>query len=128
MNLLLDTNAVIWFLYDSPRMSGRLKDLIEDDATRCFVSMVSPWEMAIKTQLGKLELGRRLFPDIATSITRSGFEIIKPGWEDLQVLSKLPLHHRDPFDRMLIAQALRHGYSVMTSDEVWDDYGVSRVW
>lgn len=128
MNLLLDTNALIWFLYDSPRMAARLKDVIEDDATRCFVSMVSPWEMAIKAQLGKLELGKRLFPDVAHAISRSGFEMLAPAWEDIQVLSKLPMHHRDPFDRMLIAQALRRGYSVMTSDELWDDYGVSRVW
>ena len=128
MRLLLDTNAFIWFVTDSPRMPGRLKDLLETDGTETFVSFVSPWEIAIKTRLGKLNLGRPLHPAIARIASRNGFAMLTPDWEDAQAVADLPLHHRDPFDRMLVAQALRHGLTVLTPDALWDLYGISRLW
>ncbi len=128
MRLLLDTNALIWFVTDSPRMPNRFKDLLEADGTETFVSFVSPWEIAIKTRLGKLNLGRPLHPDIGRMVARNGFTMLPPDWEDIQTVADLPFHHRDPFDRMLVAQALRHRLTVLTPDAVWDRYGVSRLW
>ena len=128
MRLLLDTNALIWFVTDSPRMPNRLKDLLEADGTEAFVSFVSPWEIAIKTRLGKLHLGRSLHPDIARLVVRNGFSMLAPEWQEAQMISEMPLHHRDPFDRMLIAQALRHGLTVLTPDALWDRYGILRLW
>jgi len=128
MRLLLDTSALIWFITDSPRMPGRLKDLIEADGTETFVSVVSPWEIAIKTRLGKLNLGLPLHPEVARLVARMGFAMLPLDWEDFQLVAELPLHHRDPFDRMLVAQALRHRFTVLTPDALWDRYGVSRLW
>ena len=128
MRLLLDTNALIWFVTDSPRMPGRLKDLLEEDGTETFVSFVSPWEIAIKTRLGKLDLGRPLYPEVAQLVLRNGFTMLAPEWQDVQMIANMPLHHRDPFDRMLIAQALRHGLTALTPDTLWDRYGILRLW
>ena len=128
MRLLLDTSALIWFVTDSPRMPNRLKDLLETDGTETFISFVSPWEIAIKTRLGKLDLGRPLYPDIAQTVSRNGFLMLPPDWQDVQAVAHLPFHHRDPFDRMIVAQALRHKLTVMTPDALWDRYGVSRIW
>ena len=128
MRLLLDTSALIWFTTDSPRMPEHLKDLLEADGTETFVSFVSPWEIAIKTRLGKLDIGRPLHPDLAKLIARNGFTMLAPDWEEVQAVMELPFYHRDPFDRMLIAQALRRRLTVLTPDSVWELYGVSRLW
>ena len=128
MRLLLDTSALIWFVTDSPRMPNRLKDLLENDGTETFVSFVSPWEIAIKTRLGKLDLGRPLYPDIAQTVSRNGFLMLPHDWQDVQAVAHMPFHHRDPFDRMIVAQALRHKLTVVTPDALWDRYGVSRIW
>ena len=128
MKLLLDTSALIWFVTDSPSMPDHLKDLLETDGTETFVSFVSPWEIAIKTRLGKLTLGRPLHPDIAQLVARNGFRMLTPEWEDAQAVARLPFHHRDPFDRMLVVQALRRQLTVLTPDAVWDQYGVTRLW
>lgn len=128
MKLLLDTCALIWFVTDSPKMPEHLKDLLETDGTETFVSFVSPWEIAVKTRLGKLDLGRPLHPHIAHLVARNEFRMLVPDWEDAQSVAQLPLHHRDPFDRMLIVQALRRGLTVLTPDRHWDLYGVSRLW
>ncbi len=128
MRLLLDTSALIWFVTDSPRMPNRLKDLLETDGTETFVSFVSPWEIAIKTRLGKLRLGRPLYPDIAQQVSKNGFLMLPHDWQDVQAVARMPFHHRDPFDRMLVAQALRHRLTAVTPDAIWDSYGVSRMW
>ena len=128
MDVLLDTSALIWFLEDSPRMPGAMKDIIEHPDTRCRVSLVSAWEIAIKTTLGKLKVGYTIEPGLRQLAARNGFATLPIEWEELGLVARLPLHHGDPFDRLLCCQALRHGLTIMSPDTAFDAYGVRRVW
>lgn len=128
MKLLLDTHAVLWFLEDDPRLSDAARRAVEDEGNECWVSTASGWEMAIKSQLGKLRLPlafEGLFPDALESL---GFSILPIQPRHLHRYHALPLHHRDPFDRLLVAQALADGFTVVGCDAAFDAYGVGRIW
>ena len=128
MKLLLDTHALIWFLQDDPKLTAVARSAIEDAATERWVSLASGWEMAIKSQLGKLNLPRPfevLFPGALES---HGFFILPIQPRHLHRYHALPLHHRDPFDRLLVAQALADGFTVTGNDAAFDAYGVTRIW
>lgn len=128
MNLLLDTQALIWALNGDRRLSNMARTVLEDPGNQRSVSMASGWEMAIKTTLGKLTppIGiQYLFP---AELERLGFSILPIEPPHLHRLLTLPLHHRDPFDRMIAAQALSAGLTVVGNDGAFDVYGVQRVW
>ena len=128
MKLLLDTHAVLWFLADAPLLSGAARLAVEEAGNECWVSMASGWEMAIKSQMGKLRLPlafEGLFPG---ALEARGFSILPIQAGHLHRYHALPFHHRDPFDRLLIAQALAEGMTVVGNDTAFDAYGVSRVW
>ena len=128
MKLLLDTHALIWFLDDDPKLSAVARQAIEEPANERWVSIASGWEMAIKSQLGKLELPGpfdALFPGTLESL---GFSILLIHPRHLHRYHALPLHHRDPFDRLLAAQALADGFTVVGCDAAFDAYGVTRLW
>lgn len=128
MNLLLDTHAVLWFLEDAPQLSGAARLAIEEERNECWVSVASGWEMAIKSQLGKLRLPLAfagLFPGALESL---GFFILPIQAGHLHRYHALPLHHRDPFDRLLVAQALAEGLTVVGNDAAFDAYAVTRIW
>ena len=128
MNLLLDTSALILFLEGSKRMPQSLKETIQSAEHECFVSIVSAWEIAIKSAIGKLSIGYRVEPDLRRALMSNGIEVLPVTWEDVGRVETLPLHHGDPFDRLMIVQAMRLGLHAVTPDEVWDDYGISRLW
>ena len=128
MNLLLDTHALIWFLEDDPMLGAKAREAIEEPSNGRWVSLASGWEMAIKSQLGKLDLPRPfevLFPGVLESL---GFSVLPIQPSHLHRYHALPLHHRDPFDRLLAAQALVEGMTVVGGDAAFDAYGVTRVW
>ena len=128
MKLLIDTHALIWFLEDDPKLSATARAVVEDAANERWVSMASGWEMAIKSQIGKLKLPlafEGLFPGALESL---GFSILPIQAGHLHRYHALPLHHRDPFDRLLVAQALVDGLTVVGDDAAFDEYGVARVW
>ncbi len=128
MKLLLDTHALIWFLEDDPKLTVAARDAIEDAANERWVSTASGWEMAIKSQIGKLVLPRPfevLFPG---ALEAHGFFILPIQPRHLHRYHSLPLHHRDPFDRLLVAQALADGFGVVGNDAAFDAYGVTRIW
>lgn len=128
MRLLLDTHAVLWFLEDSPQLTDAARLAVEDEGNECWVSMASGWEMAIKSQTGKLRLPlafEALFPDALES---RDFSILPIRAGHLHRYHALPLHHRDPFDRLLVAQALADDLTVVGCDAAFDAYGVNRVW
>ena len=128
MDLLLDTSALLFFLEGSKRLPVAIKDLIESADNRCVVSIVSGWEIAIKSAIGKLSIGYRVEPGLRRALMTNGIEVLPVTWEDIGRLETLPHHHGDPFDRLLIVQAMRLGLHAVTPDETWDDYGVSRLW
>ncbi len=128
MRLLLDTQALIWALEGDKRLSRIARETLEDPANQRFVSMASGWEMAIKTGLGKLDPPLPL-PDLfPAELERLGFGILPIKARHVHRLLDLPHHHRDPFDRMLVAQALSEGLTVVGNDAAFDGYGVARVW
>jgi len=128
MNVLLDTHSFLWMTLDMPELSARARAAIENPANRKYVSMASLWELAIKDGLGKLDLQTPL--DELLAEIGNPFPLHRLGIQDAHVLAyrNLALHHRDPFDRMLVAQALSEGLTVVGCDEAFDAYGVRRVW
>ncbi len=129
MNVLLNTHALIWFLEDAPALSRRAREVIEDGTKTCLVSMATGWELAIKVALGKLHTPIPLRYRFTEELERLHFTVLPIEARHLHQLLDLPLHqHRDPFDRMIIAQALSENLTVVSNDEAFDAYGVQRIW
>lgn len=128
MRLLLDSHSLLWSLENSPRLSRRAAEAIQSPGNHVFVSYASLWEISIKVALGKLEV---LTPWEETLDTFAGAVpdgLLVFSTAHLQRLMKLPFHHGDPFDRMLIAQALSENLTVVGNDDAFDEYGVQRLW
>ena len=106
MNFLLNTHTFIWFVTDSPQLSSSVKALIEDERNQKLLSLVSIWEMAIKCSIGKLRFELPFQTFLEQQIALNSLDLIKINVAHLSVVATLPLHHRDPFDRLLIAQAM----------------------
>ena len=128
MRLLLDTHAFLWWLSGSRRLSGAARRAVEDDTNDVVVSAASAWEIATKHRLGKLPGSEALAGDVAGAIAGQGFEELGITVRDAERAGRLVGPHRDPFDRMLIAQALVHDLAVVSVDTVFDRYGVKRLW
>jgi PIN domain nuclease of toxin-antitoxin system len=120
MALLLDTHVVLWWLEDDAKLASATKDRLDVDS-EIFVSSATVWEVGIKQALGKLTGEGSL----AEQVRDSGFAVLPISADHAIAASVLPLHHRDPFDRILIGQALVEGLTVMTRDRVFDAYDVS---
>src|SRR5690554_3916243 len=116
MNLLLDTHTFLWFWWDDPKLSDAAKEVIIDPNNRKLVSTVSRWEVAIKVGLKKLELGGPFRGFIPQQMLRNNFESLSNTDDHLAALVALPFHHRDPFDRLLIAQALSDEMPIVSAD------------
>lgn len=128
MRLLLDTQALVWYTHADPKLTTVAQTAIQNGTNEVLVSPASYWEIAIKVHLGKWALNRPYpdFMDIVLNVY--GFQIlpILPGHTTR--LIGLPNHRRDPFDRLLIAQTLVEGVSIISSDATFDLYGVPRIW
>lgn len=127
MKLLLDTHTFIWFVEDDEKLPSRIKIQIEDIENEIFISIVSLWEIAIKTSLGKLEVAIDI-PAMISKIESNGFSILPIFPEHTICVSSLPFHHRDPFDRMLIAQTITEKIKIVSRDGVFDDYDIDCIW
>ncbi|MGB3496396.1 MAG: type II toxin-antitoxin system VapC family toxin [Elainellaceae cyanobacterium] len=127
MKILLDTHTFLWFINDSPELSSPAADLLESDVD-LLLSMASLWEIAIKVSLNKLTLPDNYERFIPQQITLNNIEILTITFEHLAVVSRLPFHHRDPFDRLLIAQSMSEKLQIVSVDTQLDRYGVSRKW
>ncbi len=128
MRLLLDTHAFIWWFSGSSRLSLPARQELEDDGNDVMVSAASAWEIATKHRLGKLPDAEALALDITGAIAGQNFEELPITVEDAARAGALPGPHRDPFDRMLIAQALARNLVLISSESLFDRYGVRRLW
>jgi PIN domain nuclease of toxin-antitoxin system len=128
MRLLLDTHAFLWFLGDAPELSTQARGLIEDDTNEVLLSVASLWEMAIKISLQKLTLSGPLGQFIPEQLALNSIGLLPITLAHTVAVATLPFHHRDPFDRLLIAQALVEALPVISRDHSWDAYGVKRIW
>lgn len=128
MKLLLDTHTLLWFIAGSESLSADARNLIEDAGHEKFVSVASVWETAIKVSIGKISLSVPfdiLFPH---QLQINGFELLPVKIEHTSVITTLPFHHRDPFDRLLIAHTIEEKMKLVSIDEVFDNYGITRLW
>ena len=128
MPLLLDTQAFLWWADDSPRLSKRARAAIAKPDETCFLSLASCWEMAVKISLGRLKLPQSVDRFVAHHMAANGIEPVGISLPHTARVATLPFHHRDPFDRLIVAQAIEEGLSVVSSDRVFNKYGVPRVW
>ncbi|GAP98327.1 type II toxin-antitoxin system VapC family toxin [Leptolyngbya sp. NIES-2104] len=124
--MLLDTHTLLWFLSDDENLPFSVKQQIEATDT-VFASIVSLWEIAIKLSINKLTL-RTPFESLDSDIAASGITIFPIVFQDTAIYRSLPLHHRDPFDRMLVAQAIRHSIVLVSRDTILDAYPIQRLW
>ncbi|PYR60082.1 MAG: PIN domain nuclease [Acidobacteria bacterium] len=124
--LLLDTQAFLWWVSDDARLTARARRAIARDA--CVVSVASCWEMSIKASLGKLTVDGSMEKFIGGQLAANGFTLLPIALEHTTAVARLPFHHRDPFDRLLAAQAIAEELRVVSSDAVFERYGVKRVW
>lgn len=128
MALLLDTHTFLWWVEDSPRLSKKARAAIGRSEEVCFLSLASCWEMAIKISLGRLQLAQRLDRFVAEHMAANGLHPLSVQLPHAARVAELPFHHRDPFDRVLAAQAIEEGLSIVSADSVFARYGVKRVW
>src|SRR5881394_53712 len=128
MKLLLDTHAFLWFIMGSANLSVNARALIEYTSNERFLSVASLWEIAIKTSLGKLTLSAPFDKLIPAQLDLNGIDLLNIQVDHLSTLATLPFHHRDPFDRLVIAQAIVEKLTVISLDGGFDLYGVTRRW
>jgi PIN domain nuclease of toxin-antitoxin system len=126
--LLLDTHTLLWFIGNDPRLSSTAKALIEDPGNRVFVSIVSCWEIAIKAGRGKMKFSEPSRTLLERELPANDLELLPITLEHATEVESLPPHHKDPFDRLLIAQAIIEGIPILGVDAVFDAYPVQRIW
>jgi len=127
MKYLLDTHAVIWYFEDSPELPEKITELIDNPEIDIYISSVSLWEIVIKMNLGKLTLNLPL-DELLENIKSRAFDVLQIEDEHLKKLLKLPLIHKDPFDRLLVSSALAEGLTIITIDENIKKYDASWIW
>jgi PIN domain nuclease of toxin-antitoxin system len=128
MRALLDTHAFLWWLVGDSALSSTARDMIGDEDSTIFVSAATAWEIATKHRIGKLPGVASIASDIQRSVQREGFTPMDVTMRHAQRAGALRGHHRDPFDRMLLAQALLEGCVLVSNERVFDRYGVDRLW
>jgi PIN domain nuclease of toxin-antitoxin system len=128
VNALLDTQALLWHYLDDPRLTPAARGAIADPANRILVSPASHWEIAIKLSTGKYTLHLPSPDFVQESIFDNGFAILPIEPRQTAELVALPYHHRDPFDRMIVVQSMAESMAVVSSDPIFDQYGVRRIW
>ena len=128
MKLLLDTHTFLWFIMGNANLSANGRVLIEDQANEKFLSVASLWEIAIKVSIGKLTLSASFNTLIPRQLSINGFELVDLEVSHAAALISLPFHHRDPFDRLLIAQAMVEQMQIVSIDGAFDAYQIKRLW
>lgn len=127
MDLLLDTHAFIWFISGDEAMPPHVVNVIKDINNRCYISIASIWEITIKVSLQKLKIAIE-FNEILNFLEENEIEILPTSFEHLQKLLHLEYHHRDPFDRLIIAQGLTDNLTILTQDEQFSKYPCKIIW
>jgi PIN domain nuclease of toxin-antitoxin system len=128
MRLLLDTHAFLWFVLNDPALSPTARALIADGENEVFVSPATYWELAIKISLGKYSLSEEFDAFFTHQLAHNDFAILPIKVQHAATLSRLPFHHRDPFDRMLVAQAMSEGLALVSGDDLLSSYSATILW
>jgi len=128
VRFLVDTRTFLWAILSPEKLTDRVKSVFADREAEILVSIATPWEMAINAGIGKLENGAKILDDFEDRLTSCGYRVIETSIEHAIRSGCLPRYHKDPFDRLLIAQALELNIPILSCDGVFDLYGVHRIW
>ena len=128
MKLLLDTHTLLWFINGDTKLSDFARSTIEDQANNSLISIVSLWEMGIKLSLGKLKLNHSFEKTIEDVLTQYSFDLLQLSVANIARANDLVFHHRDPFDRMLVAPSMTENIPIVSIDSIFDQYSVQRIW
>ena len=128
MRMLIDTHTFLWFVTNDSKLSDYALNLIENDTNEVLLSTLNLWEIAIKFSIGKLILHQPFQEFIDEELQTNNIQLLSLEISHIKKVADLPLHHRDPFDRMLIAQSVIEGLPIISADSVFDVYGVVRLW
>jgi len=128
VKLLLDTPTFLWWVAGSDELSCKARSAVGSARNECFVSVASGWEIAIKVSLGKLRIDGALDRFLPEQLAANGFQALAIDFRHTALVATLPFHHRDPYDRLLVAQAVEEDLAMVTADPVVVKYGVKRVW
>ena len=126
MKILLDTHVLLWGITDDAKLSRRVRSLLP--SAECWFSIASMWEIVTKVQIGKLDLPRPVGPYLTAKLAANGVQILPISLEHVLRLEQVDLLHRDPFDRMLVAQSLEESLPLDTADQVFAQYPVRTIW
>lgn len=127
MKYLLDTHALIWFSENDPKLPQKVKELLNNHYDEFYISIATIWEMSIKIKKGTLIINRN-FDEVINLIFLNGFKFLPISYQHTIELLKLPFHHKDPFDRMLITQTIYEDMIILSKETLFDFYGVKRYW
>lgn len=127
MKVLLDTHALLWWFQEDPSLSSKARRTLAAIDNQVFVSTATVWEMAIKNRAGKLEIPE-LLDELDAKLVDEGMQVLPISLDHAVRAGALPVHHKDPFDRMLVAQAQVENLSVISSDAIFEKYGIRRIW
>lgn len=128
MRVLLDTHALIWWLIDDRSLSAAAREAVADPSAVVYVSAASAWEIATKYRIGKLPLAGRMVGELGKILARENFLALPISLEHGERAGSLPGPHRDPFDRMIVAQALAEDLTLVSNERLFDAFGVARLW
>jgi PIN domain nuclease of toxin-antitoxin system len=128
MNYLLDTHTFLWFINEDESLSGTAKVLVEDSKNTAHLSIASLWEIAIKVSVGKLEIPSPFLGFMLRQLHDNNITLLEIRPEHTGIVATLPFHHRDPFDRIIIAQAVVEKLPIIGKDEIFKAYGVELLW
>jgi len=128
MKYLLDTHALLWITTDDLKLSKKAKNIYLDAENEILLSIASIWELAIKSSIGKITFQKDLDDFVDVHIKGNNIEILKIELPHVLRIEKLPFHHRDPFDRLIIAQAIEDNLKILGADNTFDKYKVKRIW
>jgi PIN domain nuclease of toxin-antitoxin system len=128
MQLLLDTHVLLWWVADDPKLSTLAKTLISNPDNDCYISAATAWELAIKTGQGKLNLQTTVSSYVTRHLQANAFTWLDIKLAHIDCVENLPHHHKDPFDRLLIAQAKAERLQIISADTAFDPYGQARLW
>lgn len=131
MQFLIDTHVFLWFVSNSKELSKTARTLIEDGNNTTFLSIASLWEISIKTALGKLSI-KGTYASVIDDVTDNSIQILPVNFAHTVEQNRLPFHHRDPFDRIIISQAIVENIDFISADAIFDDYlkglPIKRIW
>ncbi|MBF0131399.1 MAG: type II toxin-antitoxin system VapC family toxin [Magnetococcales bacterium] len=128
MKIVMDTHVFLWWIWNSESLSNKSREILLDEDCECYLSVASMWELSIKVGLGKLTLAKPLDRFLSDHMANNGFCRLDITLPHVAGVSTLPFHHRDPFDRLLISQAMLERMPILGADKIFDAYGVERLW